>query len=256
MARDDGASPWDQLPGEIEKAHSAFQVYMTIDPGIRMTPKGVVQACREYCAHRSPPLMANETRIKQWIVMRKIYHWGIRSSAHDAYMKVKFDGEVGSLIAVGAEQWAKRKESVREMSFTSSSEAQTVAMILLQKAKEIAAIPITEEVIEADPETGVPRIVIKPHKGIKPSDAVQYAKAAMFMIEHSDKVMRLSADMETTRNLMLFGDVDFKNVSDADLQRIEDKEDIETVLLDHKDSFDKNNKNTDGIKRQSTVVNA
>lgn len=168
--------PWDQLPNEGSAAYRAFREYLQL--GMERTLGEIATAL-----DREPKVIYRVAADFNWIK---------RARAYDRWLIQTEETAIRKSTEKSAVTWAQRRSNYRELEWTLAGE-------LIQKAKEILALPVTEQKIERDTlsEDGTQRhtvIIIKPVK-VNPRDAAVILKTA-------SELARLSAGMETEKKLL------------------------------------------------------
>jgi hypothetical protein len=173
------ANLWDQMEGESPEAYAAFR-------------QGYLELGAERTLAEAATTTGREPRLIQRLA--SLFQWIKRARAYDRWLNHVQEVAVKKSLEKDAVTWARRRSQFREVEYSLAGE-------LIQQARKILALPITEEVIESDTvEPGEDGMVRRTVIVIKPVRVTM--RDAAIMIDTASKLARLSANLETERKLL------------------------------------------------------
>jgi len=164
----DGRKPWHRRPDETDAQFSAFRGYLALG-----NERSILESYRRYSGIEGAT-QAGGTYL-EWVSKNE---WIKRVTFFDQWQGVVEDTAFERGAAVEQKKIAMRRAKANDTAWD-------MATKLIEKAKEILALPIVEERIEKDG-----KVIVQVPVKVRMSDAAR-------MIEIADKLARLTSDLHT-----------------------------------------------------------
>lgn len=178
---------WDQMVGESREAYRAFTIFRDLGPG-----RTIIEAARIYSGNRAH---TGGSHIHRW-AMR--WEWERRANAWDAWLRTVYQTEVERRERDAAATWVERRKTIREQEYQLGQE-------LIKRVYTMLQYPLVEEKLATE-------TVTDPVSGLEYATQVTIltpvrwtANTARLMIETASQVMRLGADMPTSKAALTGG---------------------------------------------------
>jgi len=186
------AKSWERRTGEGAVAFSGFQTY------IYMGPERTIAAV-------AAQVGVKESTVRQWSAK---FDWVERSKDWDGFLAEIQQKKAQKILEEDAVKWARRRVDLREQEFT-------LAEKLMERANDILKMPLTQEIIKGTKKVMVEVDGEEHEVEVDTVTIIQPVKVtfrdAATMAEIASKMLRLSAEMETSRSK-----VDVTVTSDAE----------------------------------------
>lgn len=161
---------WEQKIGEKSEWYTRFTKFLLKGPSRSVL--SVYNDEREALHKDWHPYENKKSVPLAWHNQVKDFSWRQRASAFDSHMAAKEQAD-----------WIKRQDEIREKQYK-------LGMELMDRAQDLAELPIIQTVEEADAESGGSKTIIMPVEGVTPNTAVQFGS-------EGSKLARNAAGMDS-----------------------------------------------------------
>lgn len=187
---------WWRMDNEPHLLYQYFKMYCRLgEDGQKRTHAKIARQLRK-----------NATYIGE---LSSVWQWNLRAQDYDNHIQALEDTAREQAVKHKAEEWAERREELREAEWA-------LAMKLIDRAKEMLDWPMIREIIETGaPELNADGILVKQYL-IKEPNNWTLTDVSRFL-ELASKLARLATGMETSRGRV---NIDFSNLSDEQLKKV------------------------------------